>query len=70
MTTGQTQLSAYCVYLSQFLPNQLKWNGTSESLLFRISVTKQLSGVMQVPRRCPAAVRSGAEIGLLSLRRS
>ena len=61
--------------------------------LLRISMTEQLSGVVQVPRRCPvrsgagapqvpcqewcrypvgalATVRSGAEIGLLSLRLS
>ena len=37
-------------------------------LLLRVSMTEQLSGVVQVPRRCP--VRSGAEIGLLSLRLS
>ena len=45
-------------------------------LLLRISMTEQISGVVQVPRRCPvrkgagtlAGVRSGAEIGLLSLR--
>ena len=54
-------------------------------LLLRVSMTEQLSGVVQVPRRCPvrsgagtlqvpagalATVMSGAEIGLLSLRLS
>ena len=53
-------------------------------LLFRISVTWQLSGVVQVPCRCldscqkwcrypagaPTGVRSGAEIGLLNRRLS
>ena len=40
----------------------------AKDLLLRVSMTEQLSGVVQVSRRCP--VRSGAEIGLLSLRLS
>ena len=41
-------------------------------LILRISITEQLSGVVQVPRRCPdrTAVKSGEEISLLSLRLS
>jgi len=51
-------------------------------LLLRISMTEQLSGVLQVPRRCPEcqewcrypagapSVRSGVAVGLLSRRLS